>query len=89
MALGYIFTVESFILFVTAFGVFAGRKWGWPLALAISLIGTITSLVVLVFYGSVGAVPGILVNLIAVYLLTLSSVKSTFGRGKPINLSSK
>ena len=38
-ALGYIFAVESLILFVTTLGVLAGRKWGWPLALAVSLVG--------------------------------------------------
>ena len=82
-ALGYIFTVESLVLFVTVYAIFSRRKWGWALSLAISLVGILTSLAVLSLYGSVGAIPGILTNLFAVYLLMLTAVKVSLRRGTP------
>ena len=77
---GYTFTIEGLILLVTAVAIWSRKKWGWTLATAISLIGLITSIVVLAI-GSVLAIPGVIANLVVLYYLMRKPVKGFFGRG--------
>ena len=77
---GYTFTVEGLILLATAVAVWTRKRWGWTLATTISIIGLVTSIVVLAI-GSVLAIPGVIANLFVLYYLMRKSVKGFFGRG--------
>jgi hypothetical protein len=76
-ALGDLFTVEGLVLLVAGEGLRMRRKWGWNLSVGIIVAGIITSVPVLLL-GSVGAIPALLVNIILLYYLTRSSVRSSF-----------
>ena len=68
-ALGDLFTVEGIILLVAGIGLWRMKKRGWQLSVAIVVVGLVTSVPVL-YLGSVGAIPAIIVNLaLLVYLL--------------------
>ena len=77
---GYTFTIEGLVLLGTAVAIWTRKKWGWTLATAISIIGLLTSIVVLAI-GSVLAIPGLIANLVVLYYLMRKSVKGFFGRG--------
>ena len=77
---GYTFTIEGLILLATAVAIWTRKKWGWTLATAISIVGLLTSIVVLAI-GSVLAIPGVIANLVVLYYLMRKSVKGSFGRG--------
>lgn len=76
---GYTFTIEGLILLVIAIVIWTRKKWGWTLATAISIIGLLTSIVVLAI-GSVLAIPGVIANLVVLYYLMRKSVKGFFGK---------
>ena len=77
---GYTFTIEGLVLLATAVAIWTLKKWGWTLATAISIVGLLTSIVVLAI-GSVLAIPGVIANLVVLYYLMRKSVKGSFGRG--------
>lgn len=77
---GYTFTIEGLILLATAVAIWTRKKWGWTLATAISIIGLLTSIVVLAI-GSVLAIPGVIANLVVLYYLMRKPVKGFFGEG--------
>ena len=79
---GYTFTIEGLILLATAVAIWARKKWAWTLATTISIIGLLTSIVVLAI-GSVLAIPGVIVNLVVLYYLMRKPVKAIFGKGTP------
>ena len=77
---GYTFTIEGLILLAIAVVIWTRKKWGWTLATAISMIGLVTSIVVLAI-GSVLAIPGVIANLVVLYYLMRKPVKEFFGKG--------
>ena len=76
---GYTFTIEGLVLLATAVAIWTRKKWGWTLATAISVIGLLTSIIVLAI-GSVLAIPGVITNLLVLYFLMKKSVKGFFGK---------
>ena len=77
---GYTFTIEGMILLATAVAIWTRRKWSWTLAVMISIIGLVTSVIVLAI-GSALAIPGVIVNLLILYYLMRPNVKASFGKG--------
>ena len=78
MVYGYTFTIEGLVLLVSAFAIWTRKKWAWTLATAMSIIGLLTSIVVLAI-GSALAVPGVIVNLIVLYYLMRKKTRAILG----------
>jgi hypothetical protein len=84
-ALGDLFTVEGLILLVAGAGLWQMKKWGWQLSVAIVVAGLVTSVPVL-YLGSVGAIPAIIVNLALLFYLLRGGTRRLFnpsGQGQP------
>jgi hypothetical protein len=77
---GYTFTIEGLVLLVTAITIWTRKKWSWTLAIAMNIIGLLTSIVVLAI-GSALALPGVVVNLVVLFYLMRKPVKAVFGIG--------
>ena len=80
--LGDLFTVEGLILLIAGVGLWRMKKWGWQLSVAIVVVGLVTSAPVL-YLGSVGAIPAIIVNLALLVYLLRGGTRRSFGPSGP------
>lgn len=74
-----VFTVEGFVLLVAGYAVWSGKKWGWTITLAISVIGLVTSIVALAIQSALSIIG--LVGNVAILAVSLTKpVRAYFSR---------
>jgi uncharacterized membrane protein (DUF2068 family) len=79
VGIGFVLIAISIAYFVTAYGLWNGKRWAWTITLILSGIGIILGIASIAL-GNVGAVFQIIINGVIIYYLYRPNVKAFFGK---------
>lgn len=79
IASGAIMLALGIASLVIAYGLFKGRPWAWTVAVVLSIIGIVMS-VVSVVTGNFGSIASLIINGVIIYYLYRPHVKAYFGK---------
>ena len=66
--------------FVVAYGLWTGKEWAWLVALILSGLGVLLSLVSIATGLGVGSIVSLVIDGIIIYYLTRPHVRACFGK---------
>ena len=69
--------IQGLLLLLAGYGISTGKSWAWSGTLLFNILGLITSAAAIVL-GTLGSLPALIANVVAIYYLTRHGVKVYF-----------
>jgi len=80
--IGGIVIIVALLYLLLSYGLWSGKAWAWTVSLIFAGLGVILSLIALIVRGGLGAVVGLILDVMIIYYLTRINVKAFFGKAQ-------